>query len=297
VQPTAPDTPPAEKAGEAKEGVSLSQEQLDKIGVTTQPAEAREYRAESVGYGAVLDHQLIAQAVADLQTAEASAQFSKASLARAQQLHSTPGAMSADLEQTAVQKAAVDTAALTLTTEKLSTTWGMQPPWKTNVRDSRVQSLAHGSLQLVRVTFPLGTLQGTPDQLYGGRVGSTRTEATAKMSPVWVAPADVTVPGRSFFAILPAGTMAEGERLQVWAPTGQPTQGALIPSAAVVLSGGKFWCYVERSPGAFTRAELDTTRPVSGGYVVTDGVKPGDKVAITAASQLLAKESGSSEAD
>ena len=278
-----------------KEGVKLPQEQLEKLGVKVQPAQATEYRVESVGYGVVLDHQAIAQAVADLQTAEASAQFSKASLERARQLHGTPGAMSADLEQTAEQKAAVDTAALTLTTEKLSTTWGMHPPWKNNARDPRVQALAHGSTQLVRVTFPLGSLQGTPEEFHGGRVGGTRTEATSSMRPVWVAPADVNIPGRSFFAMLPAGTLAEGERLQVWAPTGQPTSGALIPTAALVLNGGKFWCYVEKEPGTLVRVEVDTSRPTGGGYVVTQGIKPGDKIAVTAASQLLAKELGSSE--
>jgi len=291
-------SPPAEtKAEDAKdkEGVKLPQEQLEKLGVQTQPAQATEYRVESVGYGVVLDHQAIAQAVADLQTAEATAQFSKASLERARQLHGTPGAMSADVEQTAEQKAAVDTAALKLTTEKLSTTWGMQPPWKSNARDPRVQALAHGSTQLVRVTFPLGSLQGTPEELHGGRVGSTRTEATSSMRPVWVAPADVTIPGRSFFAMLPAGALAEGERLQVWAPTGQPTSGALIPAAALVLNGGKFWCYLEKEPGTLVRVEVDTSRPTSGGYVVTEGIKPGDKIAVTAASQLLAKELGASE--
>ena len=34
-----------------------------------QPAQAAEYRVESVGYGVVLEHQSIAQAVADLQAA------------------------------------------------------------------------------------------------------------------------------------------------------------------------------------------------------------------------------------
>jgi len=284
-----------EEGGKDKEGLKLPQEQLEKLGVQMQPAQAAEYRVESVGYGVVLEHQSIAQAVADLQTAAASAQFSKASLERARQLHGTPGAMSADVEQTAEQKAAVDTAALTLTTEKLSTTWGMQPPWKGNARDPRVQALAHGSTQLIRVTFPLGSLQGTPEELHGGRVGSTRTEATSSMRPVWVAPADMTIPGRSFFAMLPAGTLAEGERLQVWAPTGAPTSGALIPTAALVLNGGKFWCYVEKSEGTLVRVEVDTSRPTSGGYVVTEGIKPGDKIAVTAASQLLAKELGSSE--
>jgi hypothetical protein len=299
-QPAAADSKADEKdnkAGEGekdKDGVTLTPEQLEKLGVTTQPAQAIEYREESTGYGVVLDHQAIAQGVADLRTAQASAQFSKASLERARQLHGTQGAMSADLEQTAEQKAAVDSAALTLTTEKLSSTWGMKPPWK-DMHDSRVQALAHGDTQLVRVTFPLGTLPGTPAEFHGARVGSSRLDATSDMHPVWIAPADANIPGRSFFTLFPAGTFAEGERLQVWAPTGQPTSGALIPMAAVVLNNSKYWCYVEKTPGTLVRVEVDTSRLTGGGYFVTEEVKPGDRIAVTAASQLLAKETGSSE--
>jgi hypothetical protein len=279
-----------------KEGVSLSQEEIGKLGVTIQSAQAVEYRVEDSGYGVVLEHQAIAQAVADQQTAQAAAQFSQASLERARKLHGTPGAISADLEQTAEQKAAVDVAALTLSTEKLSATWGMKPPWKGDIHDPRVQALARGDTQLIKVTFPLGSLPGTtPDELHGGRVGSTRPEATSSMHPVWSAPADANIPGRSFFTLLPAGTLSEGERLQVWAPTGEPISGALIPMAAIVLSGGKYWCYVEKTPGTLVRAEVDTSRPTTGGYVVTDNIKPGDKIAVTAVGQLLAKETGSSE--
>lgn len=278
-----------------KEGVSLTPEQIEKLGVTSQPAQATEYRVESPGYGVVLDHQAIAQAVADLQVAQATAHLSNASLERARKLQGTPGAMSADLEQTAEQKAAVDSAALMLTTEKLSATWGMKPPWKGNIHDPRVQALARGDTQLIRVTFPLGSPPGAPDELHGGRVGTSRPEATASMRPVWLAPADTNIPGRSYFTLLPAGALAEGERLQVWAPSGAPTSGALIPTAALVLSGGQFWCYVEKAPGTFARVEVDTSRPTGGGYVVAEDIKPGDKVVTTAASQLLAKETGSSE--
>ena len=171
----------------------------------------------------------------------------------------------------------------------------MKPPWKSNIHDPQVQALARGETQLVRVTLPLGSAPGTPSELHGGRIGSGRPEATASMHPVWLAPGDANIPGRSYFTLLPAGTVAEGERLQVWAPSGAPTPGALVPTAAVVLSGGQFWCYVEKTPGTFVRVAVDTSRPASGGYVVTEDIKPGDKVVTTAASQLLAKENGSSE--
>lgn len=279
----------------AAEGVALTVEQVEKLGVTTQPAQPVEYRPESAGYAVVLDHQVIAQAVADVQTAQATALFSKASLQRAQGLHGTPGALSADLEQTAEQKLAIDSAALNLSTAKLSSTWGMSPPWKDNIRDPRVQALARGELQLVRVTFPLGSTPSTPGELHGGRIGGSRPEATASMHPVWLAPADATIPGRSYFTLLPAGEMAEGERLQVWAPTGPPTAGVLIPTAAIVLSGGSYWCYLQSKPGMFVRTEVDLSRPSTGGYVVTEGIRPGDSIVITAVGQLLAKETGAAE--
>ena len=60
-----------------------------------------------------------------------------------------------------------------------------------------------------------------------------------------------------------------------------------------VMSEGKFWCYVEKKPGTFERIEIDTTRPTSDGYFVTEGVGAGDKVVTASAGQLLATESAS----
>lgn len=118
------------------------------------------------------------------------------------------------------------------------------------------------------------------------------------MNVVWDAPADATVPGRSFFALLKGSDAGEGERLQVWAPIGKSASGVAIPASAAVMSEGKFWCFVEKKPGTFERIEIDIARPTADGYFVTEGVAAGDKVVTAAAGQLLAKESGSgSESD
>ena len=58
----------AAKAGESKdkeasEGVSLSPEQIEKIGVQTDAAKAVDYAEETAGYGTVIPHESIAQAV------------------------------------------------------------------------------------------------------------------------------------------------------------------------------------------------------------------------------------------
>jgi hypothetical protein len=113
------------------------------------------------------------------------------------------------------------------------------------------------------------------------------------MNKVWNAPADASVPGRSFFALLKGSDAGEGERLLVWAPIGESVAGVVVPAAAAVMSEGKYWCFIEKKPGTFQRSEIDTARPVPEGYFVTEGVAAGDKVVTAAAGQLLARESNS----
>jgi hypothetical protein len=278
---------------DAAEGVTLTSEQVEKMGIATQPAQALDYSEEAAGFGVVVNHESIAQAVAELATAKATERLSRSSLSRAQKLDGTPGAVSADVEEAAAQKAEVDAAALTLTSRRLSSALGMNPPWKNGDKDGILQGLAAGKIKLVRLTFPLGALSGgTPARLRAAHIGA-KPGTGWKMNVVWDAPADATVPGRSFFAQLVGSDAGEGERLQVWAPIGEPVAGVVIPAAAAVMSDGKFWCYVEKKPGTFARVELDTGRPSSDGYFVTEGVGAGDKVVTAAAGQLLAKESGS----
>jgi hypothetical protein len=295
-QPAARDTGAREST---PEGVTLTPDQIEKLGVATQPARAIEYREEAAGYGVVVNHDSIAQAAAELATAQATERLSRSALLRASKLDGTPGAVSADVEETAAQKAQVDAAALTLTTRRLSSMFGMKPPWRNGGSDAALQDLASGKIKLVRVTFPLGLVSGAaPASLRAAHIGADKPGMGWKMNVVWDAPADTTIPGRSFFAEFMGSDAAEGERLQVWAPVGEPKSGVVIPAAAAVMSEGKYWCYVEKKPGTFERIEIDVSRPTADGYFVTGGgvtggVGAGDAVVSAAAGQLLAKESGS----
>jgi hypothetical protein len=78
-----------------------------------------------------------------------------------------------------------------------------------------------------------------------------------------------------------------------WAPIGASLSGVLIPAEAAVISDGKYWCYVEKEPNAFVKTQISSEKPFENGYVVTQGVKAGDKVVIKGAAQLLAQESNS----
>jgi hypothetical protein len=277
---------------EASEGVVLTPEQLQKLGLVTAPAQNTDYREEAAGYGVVVNHESIAQGVAELTTARATARQTHSALARAKQLAGTPGAVSAEVEEAAIRQAAVDAAALKLTTQRQSATLGLKPPWKSG-DPAVLEELANGTIKLVRVTFPIGTLSGaTPASLRAAHLGA-KPGAGWEMTMIWDAPADASVPGKSFFAILKGGDAGEGERLQVWAPIGEAAAGVVVPASAVVMSEGKYWCYLQSKPGTFVRTQIDTRRPTREGYFVTDGVHASDQVVTSAAGQLLAKESAS----
>lgn len=274
-------------------GLKLTSQQIAKLGITTEQAQTTEHRGQTAGYGAVISHDIIAQAAADLITAEATEKLSRSALARAQRLRGTAGAVSQDVEELAVQKAEIDAATLMATRQKLAAVFGMNPPWKRDDRGDTVQGLASGRIKLLRVTFPLGALpDGVPATLQVARIGAAVPQSFWTSKAVWDAPADGAVPGRSFFALLQSADLHDGERLQVLAPIGKALQGVIVPAAAVVLSEGEYWCYIEREPGAFTRIRVDTTMPVANGYFVSSGVQAGDPIVTSAVAFLLAKQTG-----
>ena len=119
--------------------------------------------------------------------------------------------------------------------------------------------------------------------------------------PVWDAPADSGLPGRSVFALLEHSDVAEGERLLAWAAgaaSEKAESGVLVPPSALVVSEGKYWCFVERQSGLFARVAVDIGRSMADGYFVAGTVKPGESIVVSSAGLLLARQTNpSSEAE
>jgi hypothetical protein len=280
-------------------GLRLDKEQIEKLGLATQPAVAASYVAEARGYGQVIGNENIALMSAEIATAAAAVQQSRAALARIKQLADTPGSFPAENLEAAEHQVAVDAAALTLAQQKLTAFLGQHGPWTGTSGNRVLHELATGQVKLVRATFPSGSLgAGVPSAC--AWLASMPTPMRSWMSgTVWEAPADASVPGRSFFALLNDSDVSEGERVQVGAASrGAAQDGAVIPAAAVVLSNGAYWCFVEKPAGTFVRKAVDTTRPLDDGYFVNEGIVAGDAIVVTAAGLLLARElNPSSEAE
>ncbi len=278
------------------EGVTLKPDEIEKAGIKTAAATASRQAPEVTGYALVITREAIAQAVADLSTAAAVERQSRAALARSRSLAGTPGAMPVEAQEAAERQATVDRAAMQLAERRLSAVYGRNAPWKDNYASPELAALARGESKLVRVTFPLGALgSDVPKTLRLAHLGASPGSKSFESGTVWSAPADTSVPGRSFFAMLKGSDVSEGERLLAWAPVGAPESGVVIPYAAVLISGGKYWCYVEEKPGLFVRKEIDPRMPTDEGYFVKEDVTAGANIVTTSAGELLARELGSAE--
>jgi hypothetical protein len=287
--------PADEHPKEGGDEVTLSADQLARIGITTAPAQAVTYTPGAQGFGVVASHDLIAQVAADLQTATAAVRQSQAALERGKRLASGPGALGTDAVETATRQVAADQAALQLARRKLTATLGQDFPQQRGGEEALLNDLANGTLKLARITFAPGALSTRPRTLRVSLLETSPGIATWTAGELWDAPQDPTLPGRSFFALLRASDIPEGARLQALAVSGSGgTAGVLIPASAVVISNGQSWCFVQKKEGTFERTPIDTSRPLPEGYFTSSGISPGDPIVVSAAGLLLARQMNAS---
>lgn len=293
----------ADDKGGDKDIVVLTPEMASRLGIGTTQAQAVTYTPGAEGFGIVLGHDSIAQMAADIETARAGMRQSQAALARAKQLANGPGALGIDAVENAAKQTAADQASLTLAERKLTATLGLQFPRRGAETDAAVlTALANGAFKLARVTFPPGAIAGaSPHALRLLPLESISAEAPGAAAlwtanTVWEAPQDPTIPGRSLFALLRIADIPEGMRVQalpVAANGGIP--GVLVPSSAVVVSEGQYWCFLRKGTDSFMRAHISVDRPLAQGYFVpADRVAPGAEIVTAAAGLLLARQTNPS---
>lgn len=292
-----------EDKGGDKDTVVLAPETSKRLGIITAQAQAVTFTPSAEGFGVVLGHDSIAQLAADIETARAAIKQSQAALMRARQLANGPGALGADAVENATKQTSADQASLTLAQRKLTATLGLKfPRHGADTDETMLTSLANGTFKLARVTFPPGAITGAiPHELRllpleSGSADPAKGASIWTANTVWDAPQDPTIPGRSLFALLRNADIPEGIRLQALPVSGNgEIQGVLVPSSAVVVSEGQYWCYLRNGTDSFTRAPITVDRPMAQGYFVpADRVAPGAEIVTAAAGLLLARQTNPS---
>jgi len=283
---------PAESEKPEGPGLTLKAEEVKSLGLTIQAASPAQFTGRIAGYGVVTALDTIAQADSEFLTAQAAASQSAAAAARARSLSTgEDAAISREQVEVAESKAAADAAALALARRKTEAAFGLNSPWHDAAdRSAVMQRLASGTAVLVRVTF--AAVGGPrPQRVEISRMGADRKSWTAHT--IWDAPADVTVPGRSFYALVDDSDLAQNERVTAAIPTGASQAGAKIPARALVYGESEAWVYLQTAENTFLKTKVDISRPLDDGYFVSS-VKPGDKVVVDGAGLLLARETNPS---
>lgn len=141
---------------------------------------------------------------------------------------------------------------------------------------------------LVQVSLPAGEFFSPAPTISLALPGSGQRRATFVSSLPQV---DPRVQGTSLLYLTRAWMgLAPGVTLAAALPVGRRMQGTVVPASAVVWSEGKAWVYVQTSPEKFVRRPLGPEFPFDGGFFVSQGLVPGDKVVVTGAQTLLSEE-------
>lgn len=127
-------------------------------------------------------------------------------------------------------------------------------------------------------TLPFQALAG------GARVTGTLVGPAPEADPLTRGPAVL-------YRLRGGAGLRPGAALQAFVPDpGVPGGGVTVPAEAVVQWEALAWVYLEAAPGSFTRVRVPTDHPVPGGWRVTTGLAPGDRVVVRGAGQLLSEE-------
>jgi hypothetical protein len=281
----------AAKAEKTVEGqVVLSEEQVKSLGITTEPAKAAQFRAGLSGYGTVVSLDTIGQTDSDILSAQAVAAQSQAAAIRAQNLFASGVAVSREAMEAAQSKAAADQAALALAQRKAEAIFGHNPPWEGGNRRAIMARLTSGRTVLVRVTFPLGSLERRPTQLTVARMGKASRSWPA--AAIWDAPADPAFPGPGILVLVDGSDLAQNDHVIATVPVGAPVTGVTVPAAALVYSEDRAWVYSQIAPRTYRRVPVDAANATADGYFVPGnaGLAPGAAIVTTGAGLVLARE-------
>lgn len=246
---------------------------------------------EVKGYGRVLDPTPLSSLVAELVSARATAEASQKELERLKVL-STQDNTSARVLQTADAATQRDRALADSARQRLLVGWSSAIADRKDLADL-VQSLATGDNALVRIDLLAGEFLKT--QPLGARLFALSDENNAVEAEfIGTAPAvDAQTQGQGFLFLVKSrqpGFVAGAALLGYLKIAGEVRNGVVIPRAAVTRFNGKPWIYLETAEHTFVRREISLETPLADGWFVGQGMKPGDRVAVSGAQLLLSEE-------
>lgn len=271
--------------------IVLTSREIGHLYIQADPLKPATFTPAVRGYGVIMDLSQLAQVDSSLATAQAAVQQSEADVKRYRALDQS-GAISRQTLDSAEKQAATDRAQLLLAERNAYVQFGQHAPWLgAHAEKAILQRLTSGKAILVKATFPLDSLQAVqPNEISVSHLSAQQDQREWSSKTIWSAPADPSIPGRSFFVLIEGSDLQPGEHALVSCPTGPSVRGVAIPAAAVVISDGKPWFYLQVDARTFERRQIDLALSLPGGYFVAGN--PAGAVVVRGTGLLLARELG-----
>ena len=275
--------------GEAVVNLDLDTQRL--IGLQTAALEASTQSPAVKAYGRVLDPSPLLVLASDIAMDRATLAASSKEYQRLKTLFGQGQNASAKALESAQAAMQHDQIALQTAEVQLVAAWGKSIVEQPDLA-AFVESLAKLEGALVRLDLPAG------DAVSEAPVGAQLVlpGTNAPLAARFLGRATTTDPqvqgeGFLFVATNAAARLAPGLALTGFLQLpGAPLHGVVVPNAAIVRAAERAWAYVQTGDTTFERRELALDQPVAGGWFVTSGLAPGDRLVVTGAQTLLSEE-------
>ena len=277
--------------------LKLDQATRTAMDLKTEKLKAEELGKEVKGFGRVLDASGLAASAADLKTALAASAASQAELARLKTLAAQNNASQRALEA-AESAAARDQAQLEAVRLRLTASWGNAIASRADLADF-AQALAKLEQVLVLINLPAGeSLPAPPTGARISALGDTNLVPAQLLGPAPAVDAQLQGPGFLALATSNSFRLVPGAAVTGFLTvSGEKTQGVALPADAVVRFNGLAWVYVATGEETFERRAVKLETPLSQGWFLKSGLRPGDQVVVNGAQQLLSEELKRDEAE
>jgi hypothetical protein len=171
---------------------------------------------------------------------------------------------------------------------RLLSTWGKAVAERKDL-DSFIPQLITRQAALVRIDVP-------PSENLNGEPTAARVQLLSSETPMTAefigtaTTADAQTLGRGFLFLIRTNGVPANAAVVAWLSAGgEAEKGVVVPRDAIVRHEGEAFIYVQAGDEQFERREIELEHPLEKGWFV-EGLKPGTKIVVTGAQQLLSEE-------
>ena len=270
--------------------IKLDKESQEHAGLKLAELAAGSLQPEVKAYGRVLDPTPLAALLIESASSQSALEASTKEFERLKVLHAQDQNVSTRALEAAEAIVKRDHILVEAAQLKLIAGWGTgiasQPDLPAFVR-----SLAALETALARLDLPLGEALKTPP------VGARIAAVGAPDSPVdaeFLGPitsADPQTQAQGFMFVIRKNPLPPGAAVIGWLVVpGETQRGVVVPRSAIVRHEGEAFIFLQMGDDRFERQEVELEHPLESGWFVETSLKPGQKVVVVGAQQLLSEE-------